>query len=255
MKKYVVLFIVASLIAGGVYALTRTKGQKDCGNDIECGNGLLATCSPGNFLAGIKKDTNFRVVGKKDGRCVVEIKFVGPKTTENPLQGYGMSCMFPLVNNSYQMINKSLLSSKLENCTGELKDRLVMPISKLIPEAGAPTSADSGTSQQTNDFSRSPGHIDSTLSLCSKGLFYIDAGNGSEMKFTTVNKVSTGCSVQVEYSKNSNPALVGPKMSCLIPTGINVLPEVQKLISDKFIVSDKYSSSNVCTGALYKLIK
>lgn len=256
-KRYITLsFVVAVLLISSGCALAPVKKITDCKNDTVCADKLLASCSLGSFVAGAKNDINLKIIGKNDMGCVVEIAFTGPKTTEDPVQGYGMSCVFPLNVNNYQQINQSIFSSKLENCTGELKDRLTTPISKLIPEESSVVNESATVSKPAPDFSRNPSYINQTLALCSKGSFYVDAGNGAEMKFTIVHKVATGCSVTAEYSKNTNSNLVGPKMSCLIPTiSIHTEIGIQKLISDKFIISDNNSSANVCTGELYKLIK
>ena len=256
-KRYITLsFMAAVLLISSGCALTPIKKITNCQNDTVCANNLLASCSQGSFVAGIKNDMSFKIIEKKDVGCVVEIEFIGPKTTEDPLQGYGMSCVFPLNVTNYQQLSGGIFSSKLENCTGELKDRIFTPSNKLALEASGTVNESATTNKPAPDFSRNPTYINQTLAFCSKGFFYIDSGNGAEMKFTIVHKVATGCSVEAEYSKNANSTLVGPKMSCLIPT-ISVHTEIsmQKLISDKFIVSDKYSSTNVCSGELYKLIK
>ena len=44
-------------------------------------------------------------------------------------------------------------------------------------------------------------------------------------------------------------------MRCMLPTAIQTVADVDNLIKNKFVVSDEYSSSNVCSGELYKLIK
>lgn len=248
--------MAAVLLISSGCALVPVKKTTDCKNDIVCADKLLASCSLGNFVSGAKNDISLKITEKNDTGCVVEIEFTGPKTAEDPLQGYGMSCVFPLNVTNYQQINQSILSSKLENCTGELKDRIFTPGNKLVPEESSAVNESATASKPAPDFSRNPTYINQTLAFCSKGFFYIDAGNGAEMKFTTVHKVANGCSVEAEYSKNTNANLVGPKMSCLIPTiSVHTEISIQKLISDKFIVSDKYSSANVCTGELYKLIK
>jgi len=278
-KNYVVLSFIALVLLFST-GCTTNQVQKtiECGNDTKCADQIFASCTPGSFTLQDKEFKNgYKIIEKKDNNCLIEIEFIGPKTTEDPLQGYKMSCLLPLENSTkpYQ-IAKDLLSSKLNNCTGELKDRMLMPIDQLYPELSTDRSsitpeqkaaadkmiADAiarekslTPEQKAYEIDRSMGKINIVLSFCNKGYFYINLDNGAEMKFTSFHKYPDNCGVNVEYTKNQNAKLIGPKMSCFFPNNINSLPEVQKLINNKFIITDSNATSHICSGDLSNLIE
>jgi len=44
-------------------------------------------------------------------------------------------------------------------------------------------------------------------------------------------------------------------MRCMLPATIKTVADIDNLIKNKFVVSDESSSSNVCSGELYRLLQ
>ena len=85
------------------------------------------------------------------------------------------------------------------------------------------------------------------LSSCEKGDFVTKTDDNVEIKFDLQAKTATGCVANAQYAGNSDNNLAGQKMRCLLPNNIKTIADVNKLIKDKFTISDANSTYSVCT--------
>ena len=244
MKKIVQITTVVSmlLITAGC-AVSTIKPQVNCEKDVECTNNLIAQCNMGTFITGsANAEAKFTIIGKQSDGCKVEWGFLN---SGSPLSGFTMSCNVPLTIKSADEMFNYLFNNKYQSCNGELKDKITKPVKEVFPELNKKLSTCTDTEC-----------VNKLLVSCEKGGSFTRKTVGeAELKFSIQAKVATGCVANAQFIRNSNQNLVGPQMRCMLPTAIQTVADVDNLIKNKFVVSDEYSSSNVCSGELYKLIK
>ena len=151
-KVWIVVAIVVILIiiAGGYWWLTRTSAisfyeatpavaARDCGENLGCGNALLAVCNPGTFTAQSSRETiNITVKDKANGGCAitssVTVDQLAPFVQDgDDADGDGsltMNCTSPLGMN-FQSLTSWLQGPGLDSCSGEYKDFTVNLLEEL----------------------------------------------------------------------------------------------------------------------------
>jgi len=223
-------------------AINQVIQPVNCDKDTKCASQLITQCSPGTFIVGIgNAEAKFTVEGRKANECKVEWGFLNSGSL---LSGLTMSCTIPSTITNANEVSNYLFNDKYQGCSGVLKDKIVKPTTEAFPELHK----EPATCTDTECANK-------LLASCGKGSFTTKTADGAELKFSVQTKTATGCIVDAQFTSNPNQNLVGPKMRCIFSVAIHTVADVNNLIKNKFVVSDGYSSTNVCSGELYKLLK
>lgn len=244
MKKIIQTAVVAGiLLFSAGCGVTAVKQQVNCAKDTDCANKLVAQCDPGSFILGTTgSETKFTIKEKKSDGCVVEWGFLN---NQSPLYGNStMACLVPPTFKTADEMSSQLFNNKFQGCSGELKDKITKPIKEVMSESNN-DQAGCTDAQCANKI----------LASCEKNSFTVKTANGAELKFSVQAKVAVGCVAEAQFSSNPNQNLVGPKMRCMLPATIKTVADIDNLIKNKFVASDESSSSNVCSGDLYRLLQ
>jgi hypothetical protein len=105
-----------------------------CGEDVQCGEKLLAVCQPGTYTSRSLKLQNYdngidyAIEGLSGTACTVTLRY---HDLTNPISKYTMTCSVSSdIKTDVELkgfIGKQILSGNLATCTGSLKDYLLKP--------------------------------------------------------------------------------------------------------------------------------
>ncbi len=236
------IIIVGILLFSTGCAINKVDQLVDCKKDVACANKLITQCNQGVFITGdANVEVKFIIQGKQKNNCVVKWNFLDASTI---FGNSDMYCLLPPTITDVKEISNYLFRTKYQGCKGELKDKITKPVKEVFPELNKEqvTCVDDEC-------------INKMVASCEKGSFIIKITESAHLKFSIQRKLAVGCSVEAQFVKNSNSNLVGPQMGCLLPVTVKTMVDIDNLIKNKFIVSDEHSSSNICSGELYKMIK
>lgn len=244
MKKIIQMaFITGIMLFSAGCGVATVKQQVNCEKNVDCANKLVTQCDPGTFILGTTgAETKFTVKEKRSDGCLVEWGFLNNQSP--PYGNSTMTCLASLTFKTADEMSSQLFSNKFQGCNGELKDKITKPIKEVVPESNN-DQAGCADAECANKI----------LASCEKNSFTVKTANGADLKFSIQAKVAVGCVADAQFTSNPNQNLVGPKMRCMLPATIKTVADIDNLIKNKFVASDESSSSNVCSGDLYRLLQ
>lgn len=246
---------------------------RQCGDNNICAEILIRTCQKGKFLTSLPDGSEFEfwLVNSSATGCFADVK--ATKNSDQSLIGKSMRCIMspaPTDMNGVRSFIIGILNDKTNPggpCSGELTATLRGTAQNLsgtqLPPANLPKitppkttgGIDCGKYGGVNGYNSDVSKcIYDLLKNCKQGTFIQDTYvgmAGSEIKVNVQGRTDSKCLGTVKYTKYSDPALVGPEMTCDVS-----YQDINRSVYTKWrIIDPSYKVLGaLCEGPLFNLL-